>query len=315
MKSTDNENDAVPGQSAGLESRQNTKHCSRLKHLGVLSTLLLLSYLAFIGVFNHILDVIINSHMDDVSRAYLKTSSRDTLEIFGILSAMKAVLALLQSSSGGISFFIDVQVQLGQFISALFDLVNYAWLFSIASASSCFGLEVLLDLSRISMAPILTLFFSLTGLYVGLRDPMPRISSALYEAARLILFAALLVHFVVPLSIYLSAAAGNLFFLKYNKEVHQGISAIHSKVPGHNSEDGLHEQVKGAIHHFKKHQSKMHKHVSEFSHLTVKHIVLVILERFIMPIALIYFLALVFLRGMNRLISKDSVETTLPHGF
>ncbi|MCS6237695.1 hypothetical protein G3495_21700 [Shewanella baltica] len=108
----------------------------RLSHLIKLAAILLLVFLAFTGKLSFIADGIGGCYLDTVNRSYIKTGKQASADLFEMLSASKVALALLTSSKGGISFFIDIQVQLGQSLSALYDMVNYAWLFALASLAT-----------------------------------------------------------------------------------------------------------------------------------------------------------------------------------
>lgn len=262
----------------------------RLIHLAQLAGLLLLAYLAYTGTFSRVSDGLGGHHVDSVNRGYIQMAGESATALVDVLSASKVVLALLTSSKGGISFFIDIQVQLGQALSAVYEMANYAWLFAMASLAATKMLALLLDLGRLSMAPVLTLFFCCLGLWLGLRSWLPRVSGALWEAARLLLFATLLVHLVVPLAVYGVAAAGHHYFQGQKKDVQEGFSALRASLPKHDPEAGLHSQVESSVRHFKDKQGALNNTTSTLSDLTVRHIVLVLGEFLLAP--LLFFSAL-----------------------
>lgn len=109
---------------------------SSLLNLGILSMLLLLAYMSYVGAISSFFDQTMYTQIDPVSQAYLKTTGHHAKETLVILSEIKAALALLQSSSGGISFILDVQVQLGQILDVIVELIDLAWSITLASVAA-----------------------------------------------------------------------------------------------------------------------------------------------------------------------------------
>ena len=282
----------------------NPKTHPRLLHLGVLSTLMLLAYLSYMGTVTRFFDLIINAHIEQVARAYLATTAQETTKTLEILSATKAALALLQSSSGGISIIVEVQIQLGQILHVIVELINRAWSVSLAAVAAVEGLGLLLDLSKLSMAPILTLFFVALGITYGLHKRTPRVAHAFASLARTALFLALAVHFVIPLTIYSTAAVGNFFFHGQKKEVQQGFESVRGATPKHKLDDGLRNQVKSVINKFKDSQGEMHNRTRAISRLTGSHILLSIAEHLVVPLLFLVLYGFLFRQFLDTLWSK-----------
>lgn len=273
----------------------------RLNHLVKLSALLLLSYLAFTGKLSIISDGIGGGYLDQINRSYIKTQAQASADLFEVLSASKVALALLTSSRGGISFFIDIQVQLGQSLSAIYEMVNYAWLFALASLAAISTFGILLDLSRLSMAPALTLFFCCMGVWLAVRKRLPRVSVMLSEVASLLLFVVVLVHLVIPLSVFGVAVTSQYLSQGHKNEVYENFSALQTQLPQRAKEAGLHGQVEESIKRLQGNQESLRNSTSMLSVLTVKHIVLCIGEYFLAPLILLYVLSILSLRIIKRL--------------
>lgn len=287
---------APPGDEALSSSFFNSRIC----HLVTLAGLLLLAYLAFTGALSWITDSIGGSYLDSVNRSYIKSASRSATELLDVLSDSKTVLARLVSGKGGISFFLNIEVQWGQSLSAIHEMVNCAWFFALASLVQAKALDLFLGLGRLSMAPVLTLFFCLTGFWLGLRNRLPGIALGLSGMARYILFAALFVHLVIPLSVYGVAAVDHYLFQGHKKEIYENFFSLQSSLTKHDSETGLHRRVEGNIQHFKDNQTTLRNSTSSLADLTARHIALVIAE-FLLPLILIYALSSLFLLLIRRL--------------
>ena len=274
---------------------------NRLTHLASLALLLTLAFLAHSGIFSHITDALGGGHMQSVNQRYLEAATHKDTELLELLSLSKVALAVLKSSEGGVSFFIDIQVQLGQSLNVIDEMVNYAWKSSLTALIAIKSMALLLDLSRLSMTPVLTLLFCFMGLSLGLRKHLPTIGLALSDIARLMLFAVLVVHIVVPLSIYGVAASSHHFFNEHKTAVHQNFSSVHAILPGHDYKAGLHTQVEGHIKDLKNNQAKIHQIASKLYNLTIKHITLVIFEYLLMPIIFLGVISYLFVLMLRRL--------------
>jgi len=279
---------------------------SRLRHLGVLSALLLLAYLSYAGTFTSFYELIISTHIEPVARAYIKTTLHETTRTLETLSATKAALALLQSSSGGISFIVDVQIQLGQLLNAIVEFIDRAWYVSLGAVVAVEGLGLLLDLSKLSMAPVLTLFFVTLGMAYGLQRRAPRPAHAISHMARMALFVALVVHFVIPLTIYVTATAGHFFFHEQKAVIQQGFESVHAATPKHEPGIGLHDEVKSVINKFKHSQGSMLDQTTAISRLTGSHILLSIAEHLVVPLIFFTLFWVVFRHFLDKLWSGQA---------
>jgi hypothetical protein len=270
----------------------------------VLSALLLLAYLSYAGIFSSFFELIINAHIEEVARAYIKTTAHETTGTLEILSATKAAFALLQSSGGGISFIVDVQIQLGEILNVIVELIDRAWFVSLGAVAAVEGLGLLLDLSKLSMAPVLTLFFVALGIAYGLQRRAPRPARAISHVARLVLFVALVVHFVIPLTIYGTAAVGHVFFHGQKEDIRQGFEAVHAATPKHELGIGLHDEIKSVINKFKHSQGSMHERTSAISRLTSSHILLSIAEHLLVPLVFLILFWAAFRQFLDKLWSS-----------
>lgn len=104
-------------------------------------------------------------------------------------------------------------------------------------------MALILGLSRLTMAP----FFTGLGISFGLQRHAPRLASAFAHMARNILFVALVIHFVIPLSIYSTATAAHFFFHGQKEDIRNGFQSVHATTPKHDLGFGLRVQVKDVV--------------------------------------------------------------------
>ncbi len=280
---------------------------SRLYHLSVLIVIAVLMAVAYHGGFNAILDILIKGHIDDVNRGYLASSLHESDTLLEIISGMKVLLALLQSSSGGISFIVDVEIRLGETMNVLVELINQAWQFSVASVAANHAMSMLLDLSYLATAPTLTLFFALYGLSLSVRSRAINLSVSIERIAQAMLFIVLFVHLAIPLAIYGTATASHYLFQDYRGSIKSEFQQHYDRMPKHNATDSLHSQVKTTIDQFNQHQKDADKQSESLSSLTIKHIVVVVIEGLVLPVLLLLGLLMLF-KSLIQIITVESRE-------
>jgi len=266
---------------------------SNLKHLAILSLLLFLAFLSYKGTLSAVFDYFINDHVFQVDRDYLAESGEKSEKTLEVISGLKSILGLIQSSEGGVSFVIDVNVQLGKLFNVVTELIDISWTISLVSILSILVQEQLLAFSKIWMAPIVTLFFMLFGLSYGLSAFSSRIGVLLRKLAETGLLLVFVIHLVVPLSIYLTASVSDAFFGDDKSEIHDNYQAISDNLSQLNASASLHEQVKQTITVFSDSRKSVNKDSQSYATLMIKHVVISIVEYVLTPLLLmvsLYFL-------------------------
>ena len=288
-------------------------HPRKLKHLLYLALFLFLGYLSHIGLISNLLHLVLNEHVLTVDRNYLSEAQKTSEKTMTVLSGIKSTLALIQSSQGGISFIVDVNVQLGQVFSGISELVTMSWKISLASILSIRLQGYLLDLSVISMAPLFTLFFVLVGASLSLSRVFPRIGGFFSEISLTGLLLVFVVHFLWPLTIYVTASASNYYFSEISSAVHQGYEEIDKSLSQHNPKDSLHNQVKTTIKTFNNGQQDLSESATKYSRSMVFHTIFSILEFVVMPLAVFILMVTVTRRVLSRIWEGSTLLQTLNH--
>lgn len=284
----------------GQPSSANTNSTHKPKsgqwqHLALLAAINILVYLAHTGAISHSSMWLFGEHVDTINRAYLHTAGTQTTELVTTLSGIKMVLAVLQSSQGGINFIIDVQIQLGQLLSPLIDTINYAWQFSIAALSAIELLKLILDSNKLSMVPALTLLCILLGIRFAMQNHLKPLANIITQTARAMAFVVVLTHLLIPASLYITATTSALLLTPYKTQVSKGFSDFHQQLPQHNANEDLKDQVKGNMQHFQKH-SQLHQHGPHLVGLTITHFIISLVEYMLIPFVLMFALVKLCLR-------------------
>lgn len=251
----------------------------------------ILTYFSYTGHISHAWSQAVGQHINKVNQAYLSEAREYTTDLLEILSESKMVLSLLQSSQGGISFFVDVQIQLGETLSTLSDAVGYAWKISLSALSAIEFLSLVLDIGHYSMAPVLTLLFILLSIYIITRQQLIQLNAILYKLVASVAFIVLLSHFLIPTAVFTSAIISQDIFSKHRNEIYRGFSSLHSNLPKHNSDSGLKDQVKSGIRYYKDNQKHIHKHTHRLIGLSSKHMITNLVEYILLPLLILYLLS------------------------
>ncbi len=275
--------------------KQAKTHKQHIKQIIALLVLVALVYLSYHGVLTWILDSTINQHILDVGHSYLNVAQADALETLGVIGITKTGLAIIQSSSGGISFFIDIQVQLGELFNVFSEVINRAWQISWLSLASIETLKLLLNFSRYTLTPILTLSFIFLGSGYGLSlfsslgsSFIMILTKGFYYLSRWGFFLLLMIHLAIPVSIFTISSINTLIFTEKKQAIHQEFLKIKKQIGDHKKESGLHSQVKSAIKAFKGNQNSVHERSKDLSSLVASHAVYSLFEHLIIPLTLIF---------------------------
>lgn len=268
--------------------------------LVVISIMAYLSYLGYLSAWFR--QVTGSNHIDATNVAYLASARDYTADLLAILTESKIVLAVLQSSQGGISFIVDVQVQLGQILSSLHDVINLSWQLTLASLSSIEFLSLLLEASHFSMSVMLTMFFISIGISVCFWKRYHKISQMVSKLTATLGLIVLVTHFILPYSIYSTAMLSKHLLSPHKSEIYRGYSSFHHQLPQHEGSSDLKDKVKGTMSYFKDKPEHLGKHSEKMSALSAKHLTLIFVEYLFMPLFIIYFFIRLTKQGLNSLL-------------
>ncbi len=271
----------------GVPLQQRDRVSDTIKLLALLAFF----YLSYSGLLTQLMSTLIHADIQAFNQQYLDNASKSSIETLEVMTGIKSVLALLQSFSGGISFVVDIQVQLGQSLSALSEVIDKAWQISLASVAAVEGLKLIHYAAHFSMKSLLVVLFLLLGLALGLKHMAPKISIKLEKLALLGLFLVVFTHIIVPVTIYITASISEHFLQPHKQAIHSQFSELHNTIPKHNANESLHNQVKGINHTYKNKMKNHAKQFASYSSLAARHFIYSVTEFIILPIVIVLFLS------------------------
>lgn len=317
LTTTPNAASNSPAQTKVITKSQSTiqppvsdKHT--VQHLFILLLLVIACYLSYTGMLNHFLNLVIHQPIENINNRYLNSAFENAEQTLLVLSAIKGTLAVVQSSSGGISFFIDVNVQLGEILSVISNQIDNAWQVSMVTLTSIEAIRFLLNISKTSMTPLLTILLIAISLMYLLQTHAPNVAERMKRLGQISLFFVILTHLIIPFSILVNTNVSHHIFTSTKSEVHQGFNQINQLMPAYNENDKMHQQVKGSINQLQQHHQLSKQHASHVNHLTTKHKVHSYGEFIIVPTVMIISLSVLTILMIRRKSALDHPEHSAP---
>lgn len=233
------------------------------------------------------LDAMGRGHIAAVNAAYLHQTKTILSESILVLAALDSGLAVLESSTAGISFIVDVQVQVGSLFSTLQTHIRYALDATMAALGGTLVMENLLAVAGRLSAPLTTASIVTVAGYVLVRNAGPRVSSAFRKLASGFLLLTLMVHLVFPTMIFTTALASKAFAAPMQTQSHDRFQQIHDQFVV-NKGDDIHAHVKQVINKYKSSSGELHEKTRFAGQNTVLHISALFLSTVLFPIMFLW---------------------------
>ena len=253
--------------------------------------------LASFSVLDNLVDLVVRDSLKEMSLTFLKDSEKHAEETFALLSAGKGALAVVGSSSAGISFIVDIQVQLGNIMTPLVDLFDHAWRFTLASLSVIFLAQVLFEILDYLMKPYLIYLGVVWLTYVLCKQYFPQ---SRYKLKALLKHSAVV--FLLLFVTYPLAIAGTA--LLSQDVTHKHIASLHSDLRKHNAlfdsvnkentspTPSLKDAAENSISLYKTHKDKIATHVNVMHKTLYTHIAIGLIEIVLLPLLIVFLLHL-----------------------
>ncbi len=270
---------------SGLLKKQQARDTLKLV------AILVLFHLSLSGQINQLLAHLFHNSIYTFNSLYLETASKESIKTLEVVAAIKSVLAILQSLSGGVSFIVDVEIQLGESLSVLNNITDKAWAISLSSVGAAEALSLLHHSVYFTMKPLLVTLFLLLGLSIGLKRMFPTLVLRIERLITLGIFLVAFTHIIVPISIYGTAKVSQHYLQPQKQILHSEFSKLSHNLPHHNDRSKLKDQVSELRKHFKKGLKQHTNKTGDYSLLAVKHIIYNVTEFILIPIFILILLS------------------------
>ncbi|MFT5319510.1 MAG: hypothetical protein ACI8RA_002786, partial [Chlamydiales bacterium] len=173
-----------------------------IRHFLLLAITLGLLALHSMGKIDDLLDYLGKEELSIQNKEYLANAEKESIKSFVVFTGLKSGISIIQSSSVGISFFVDVQVQVGKVLESLKELVDYAWIASLLSMVTLHSMELLLEWSDLLTTPSFYLFLFFMAAHSITLMFIPKLTLYSAKATELLFFLVIATYILTPASIY-----------------------------------------------------------------------------------------------------------------
>jgi hypothetical protein len=280
----------------------------------ILVTVLL--YLNVQGIFTEHFDKKDNNYIAIANQAYLTETQKQAVKTYLLLAELDAGLSMLQSSRAGISFVMDVDIQVGRALKQINALVEKSTQVSLLAMGGIFVIEVLLKFCEWASPLIFTLLLIIAFCYCFLCVFMTsqcKVSRIVAALTSFILALFINVHLLFPLAVYGSGFAQKELTSEMAKEVHDGFSAAHQHMLGTDNKMGMRERVEHTIKQYEKVIVGIPHKVEHISSHFVRHIVVVIFNVILFPLLFLYIFSSCSMRMLEHMF--DIARPFIPVGY
>lgn len=163
--------------------------------------MLILSGVAFLGQLDSFLGRVGADWLQEQNESYLEQTFNKALVGFGVMSGLKAGLAVVEGSTGGVSAGVSLNLQIGDVVQSAYDYVDIAWRTLLLGSICLLSIQYLLDAVSLLDSMVLGLFWLLMACaWVGKGR-----AKIFRDAFLLSVFAVLGVYLLLPVSILISS--------------------------------------------------------------------------------------------------------------
>ena len=243
-----------------------------------------LAFVAFnhLGWINWVLDILGRGLIAEANSAYLHKTKLHMGESILVLTGLDTAFEVLKSSSAGISFIVDVEVQVGNIVATLQDLTNKALMASLIAAGSLIGIELVLKLAEILAVPVLSLTILVLAIHYTARSHWRWLANISGQVSELLVLMTLLIHLGMPLIIYGSSLASAALTTPIAQEAHTAFTKTH--VDFATAKKGkISSHVKAVINRYKATSDDTHRKSRSLSGSVVRHIIAILFDAFLFP--------------------------------
>jgi hypothetical protein len=233
---------------------------------------------------------IADKKIEESNLKYLTQQEENSKEVLLKLAEVYTFLEVIKTSKVGISFFIDVNVQIGNLVKTLSDAAEKGITISTVAMASNLILKSIVKISSDAVPFLFKITLFLLSIYylnMALFD-LYTIGKMIFALFKIGLALFMLTHIVVPYTIHATSVISHYSLNEIKQKNHDHLDHIYNQhIANKQKSNSLKDNAEDAIHRFEKTMSHLPQIVEKTSTFTVYHLALFLLESIIMPIMLL----------------------------
>lgn len=252
---------------------------------------LILTILLSLALLTHLLpsgwrldDLLGRQALSEHNHKFLNEATLEAFETFALLSAMKAGLAVMNSSSAGISFVVDMEVQIGQMVESTKEMVDAGWTATVVALSCLSGIRILHEVLDHFSFFFFHLFLAVLLVKSSVSLLWRRAPKWLMSSTQTLLVLAMFLSFGIPLAIGGLSLLSDAFSAPRKQELRSQLQDHHQRLVLKHDED-LKGQAQEGLMGLKRNaqvEEEQHRHLTD---QIVQHIALMLFDGIIFPLS------------------------------
>ncbi len=269
------------------------------KRLALIALLLAMLTLHFSSSLLPTLDKLGRQTLMETNERYLEEAGEEALALFSLLSALKSGLAVIESSSTGISFLVEVELQVGSFLSSLSETIDYGWRGSLVGLAAIETMRLLLVCNETLLPFAIQLFLVLLLLHQSIRLFVSAAPSFLRKGVWLSALFTLVTLLLLPLALLFAQGTSKAITQPLHKEVHKQLQERHAHLLFHKKEGTMESVAKAGANSYKKATTDQEEKQRHLTQQITRHLTALLFDALLFPCTFLY-LASVALRRLHR---------------
>lgn len=252
---------------------------------------------------------LVNKDIEKTNLAYLAREEQASRDVLIKLAEVYTFLEVIRSSDVGVSFLIDINVEVGNLVTSLSRAVDRGMIVSTIAMSSSIILKTLVKLAS-DISPFLfkssLLFLSILFLNMALFNKfiLTTLSEACFKTFALLL---IVTHLVIPYSIHATELIAHLAIKDLKIENQKHIEDVYQNNSVPQRKGDLKDRAEGSLHLFEKKLTHLPQSIEKTTLFLTYHLALFLIEGIFLPIALLVGFGL----GAKRLFTWSRAELNL----
>lgn len=251
--------------------------------------------------------------------SYLTASFNKTITGFGVLSLIKAGLAIVEGSAVGASIGVTARVEVGDFVQPVYDYVDIAWRTLLYGSVALLGTQFVLEAVGLIDSYVLgvVLVVAAVSFFIaGLFPHWRKIRVILRDLLAVSVVSVLALYLLLPLSIWGASHLSRIITAPEIAEAEQGFlrTQQHLFPEQAHPQPGWLEKFKATSQWLDMVAEHLGKQTRDFVLWTVKLIAGYVFDCIVFPASLFYLL-LWLTRGMMRYVFQSNFQRSLSDDF
>lgn len=231
------------------------------------------------------------------NQAFLTHLKKMANSDFQRLATLSSILEVARSSQIGISFIADLNIDIGDILSAFTQLVEKATELTLASVTVIMLLQLIANVAEIISPWLLQLsLFAVMLMFVyRIFFPLRNMPIFLIKGSFLLFTLFLVFHLIYPYSLHISSAISHQLTSELRQHNSESLKYVHDHIVGEEHKKDLKENAEYSVKQLRKiSASHIHHKIETLSRYITVHLAIMLFDLIVMPLLLLYLLYRVF---------------------